>query len=869
MSNSAGMPGSRSWKGVGVLMAVAFLVPLGWLGVDRLKVDFAERAAVPSGLATSASSTDRLLVGWKNATLEDVRVPLLQDRLLGGKGEDGVRRGGSPYVASATTPLDRLQQMIDQGISPDVAFHSLTGSIIGSGKLRVTLTAEGRLAKESTIQAIENQGRSQLSLDLRVSPRTIPFFPEEGDKLFEAVAIKIPSGIPSDLPGEHDLELSWDGIHNPESGRNVQKLLGTLVGYPTADFPAGVPLIASAERHAGMPVALEVCLSAAGLIDPAAALEDIRQRASSCRVPSGDMLFLGAAVPAAAQHQGMLSVLSAPIEQRAIPAAATIPAAAFAVLVGVLLLGVRSLRRVLVSLCLVAVVTLITVGGFGLAGIPFDVPAAGGVLAGMAVSLSLLISASAPSADAASHRRGARSAAIILLAATTVMMGVPSPSLRVAAIALAGMTALTFALIEANLLSVALSAPHEGAVNDEWTFLLTGPGRWIGRGGLLLAVIAAAGLWFAKPSFELGRQLAENHVLSGQIREANDTLAGSNLLETTIRFDRSAQDRLRFLERMELIRHIESDLKNVPGVTGAFSAADLQPSRILQENASSRERIAFNRLSRTVEDKVRSETTAERASLVSFTTAAPAGERSDERWTIRLQADSTANLEGLLKQVGTVIPQRIRVEPGVHHEVSGAPLARATHIRQIRLSLIIMLAASFAVATVVVALLLKDMLAVLAVILPNVLVQGAVLGVFALLGNPVTLLSILSAHVAGLLALSVSTRTVSSAQQRVRRNQDATTALAATLAESCRGVVSLMASFAAAALTVGMLSPTFLGEAAYVVAAGLLTGLMAALVIVPSLTVGRLERDARSSEDADQWANLQPPARQSPLRRSA
>lgn len=849
-------------------MAVAFLLPLAGSGVDRLKVDFADQMAAKSGdLAKASSSADLLLVGWNNAALEDVRIPLLQERLLGALGEDGIRRGGSPYLASVTTPVDRLRQIIDKGVSPDVAYATLIGSLIGPGKLNVTLTEPGRLAKDGTIRTIVEQAQGRLGVELRVSSRTIPFFPEEDDKLFETLSVKLPEGIKASAPSEHDLELTWDGIHNPESVRGVQTMLTTLVGYPTADSPNGVSLVASAERRAGLPVALEIRLSPAGLMAPAAALAEIQQRATECRIPAGEILLIGEAVALAAQHQGMLAALSGPAFWGPISTPTTIPAAALLILVGVLLIGLRSPARVLISLCLVAVVALLTLGGFGLARIPLDLPAVCGILGGIAASLSLLIGASTPSTDANSPRLATRSAALLLLVGSAILMAVPSPSLRAFAIAMAGMTALTFALLETNVLPVSSSAAETGTDTD-FTLLLKGHGRWIGRGGLAVAALAATGLWFARPNLDLGRLLSDAAPLSSQTREANDALAGTNLLETTIRFDRSAQDRLRFLERVELIRGVEADLRKIAGVTGVFSAADLYPSRTLEQDASPRERIAFNRLSRTLEEQVRGETSAETASLLSQASTAPGSGRTDETWTIRVHADATASLDGLLKQVGTVIPQTVRLEPGVQHQIAGAPLARAAHLQKIRLSLIIMAVASLVAATVVVAVLFADLPTSLAMTLPSFVCQAAVLGVFAFLGKPFTLLSVLSACGVAILSLSGATRILCDARRRLREHRDVVTALGAALAESSRTLISLTMSLAGAALAVGLLSPTFLGEAAFVTAAGLVAGLVGTMVILPALVVGRLERHA-PPEVSDEASERQTPVLPSPLRRTA
>ena len=51
---------------------------------------------------------DRLLLSWDNSSLSDSRADRLKLALMGTPDEQGVRRGGSPYIQAVYTPQDAI-----------------------------------------------------------------------------------------------------------------------------------------------------------------------------------------------------------------------------------------------------------------------------------------------------------------------------------------------------------------------------------------------------------------------------------------------------------------------------------------------------------------------------------------------------------------------------------------------------------------------------------------------------------------------------------------------------------------------------------------------------------------------------------------
>lgn len=878
MSHSVDTPLSRSRGGAWILVALAFVVPIAWPAVRKLRIDHSPTRELPASAPQIAElralqarfpAGESILVGWDNANLQDLRIPLLQRRLLGAVSEDGIRRGGSAYVESVATPHEQLKQMTDRGLAADVAVTNLTGSLIGRGALHITLTEEGRASRDQTVQQITQAVAKQTGLTLRVAPRTIAFFPEEGDALFEGLAIDLPKEIAAatDLSDAHDLELTWDRFHSSDNQQAVQKIVLGSVGFATAAFPDGVPLVKAAELHAGLPVALEVRLSSAGRIDRRVALAEIRRLAVESRVPSEQLLLTGDLVEAAGLDQSFVAAAASPYGNASLQAILALGA-----ILGVLTIGLRSPVRAGLILGLTAGTGLVVLGGFALAGIPVTLLTASAVVIGSLSSLALLTGLVAPTSIPGSLTRAARIASVMTIVAGAAMSAVPSIALRTVGISIALFSLMTLAIAESPILGwlrrgiAAPSSQHD----SDWGLLLTRRGRWIGAAGLLALLIACSGLTQLNLDQETAGPLRAASGFAAQSRKANDTLAGTSALEAIVRFEPSAQSRMRFADRLELVRSIEADVRQVSGVTGAISLASFQPSKTSPAiDASPRERVAFNRYSKSLEEEFRKGTDSSK-SLLSFGVAATSGSASagtPELWKVRLSVDTAADLNVVMGDLAARIPRHTRIEPGVDHVVVGGPLVHATASTATRQSLLIMLAASLAMATAVSSLLLADLFAGLAIVLPSFLAQAAVVGVGAWFGRSIDPVEAATALGLALLGTSTALMIVAAARQRILAGQEAKAALADALSESTSSIA--VAAVAVAATAMGGVLTSFLETTAYLLAAGLAISLLSTLLIVPTLVVGRLVRASASLSENSGNGDSAITQAVHPLRRSA
>ena len=165
-----------------VFVALAFLTPVMLYALKGVHLENDVEAWLPEDdpearvLAWSAEhfpSGDRILVSWEGSTLDDPRIARFEDELLGTTDDDGIVRGGIPYVGSVLTPNDLLQRMIDQEVPADEAARRLEGVLIGTGRIKIELTEAGRASQEKTIARDCLNWRRPISVSK--SQLTIPF----------------------------------------------------------------------------------------------------------------------------------------------------------------------------------------------------------------------------------------------------------------------------------------------------------------------------------------------------------------------------------------------------------------------------------------------------------------------------------------------------------------------------------------------------------------------------------------------------------------------------------------------------------------------------------------------------------------------
>ena len=175
--------GLALWVFVGML----FFAPLMAVAIRQLEADNnvqnwlpAEdpQARVLAWYQSHFPAEDRILVTWDGSSLSDPRVERLRTSLVGQLGADGIRRGGSPYVADVMTAREVCAKIVEYGVEPDEVLRRMQGTLIGTGLVKVRLTAGGRAKESQTIAAIESAAAQELGLKIKIVEPIVEFIDE-------------------------------------------------------------------------------------------------------------------------------------------------------------------------------------------------------------------------------------------------------------------------------------------------------------------------------------------------------------------------------------------------------------------------------------------------------------------------------------------------------------------------------------------------------------------------------------------------------------------------------------------------------------------------------------------------------------------
>jgi predicted RND superfamily exporter protein len=512
----------------------------------------------------------------------------------------------------------------------------------------------------------------------------------------------VPNAPPATVPTwpglrAFDFEVAWPGMHvQPASIEAVRKLALKLKG----------PLTSQAERHlifrdcfvqAGSPVALSVVFSEAGAADDVAAIDEIRRIAAEVGIAPHDLSIGGNLVTGTALNQAVTKLARNgeaswwQMHQRSPLWLACIVTA------GIALVMLRSLRLTVIVLVVAFYATLVTIALMPLTGGSLNI-----VLAAMPVLVMALTTSAAihlvnywkhaahhdmrtAVADAAEM---ARQPCIVASVTTAVALAslMTSPLEPVRDFGLYAVIGCLLSLVvvlyglPALLAFWPSPAPQDVEINGAgWKKL----GHWIadhrksvtGVSFLLLAL----GLYGMK-----GFRTETNviHYFRGDSRIVQDNrfiaahLAGPMPLDVIVRFDATAQANLNFLQRMEVVRHVQDRVRRHHHITGTLSLADFQPKyRPLSERATPGEAAAFNERIRSLERQIKGADEGVASAFVATPRgSSPFHATGDELWRITAQAAllSDADSARLLADLDDLAHSALVPHVGTHHVVAGA-----------------------------------------------------------------------------------------------------------------------------------------------------------------------------------------------------
>ena len=369
---------------------------------------------------------------------------------------------------------------------------------------------------------------------------------------------------------------------------------------------------------------------------------------------------------------------------------------------------------------------------------------------------------------------------------------------------------------------------------------------------IVLLIAGVAGLSRFQTEVKVIRNFSEDSRLVQDYRFLEENLSGITPVDTIIRFSPESQRRLRFLERQEIVRDIEEQIRQHPHITGAMSLADFLPVQTAPgADARTREKIMFNRRSNETERRIKSGDEAgvdaflsvaeERADLAAEGDAG-LNEAGDELWRISAQSALMSDVDyGLLStEIDQCVQSVTRFHPGTSHVVTGTgPLFHRTQHAVLE-SLIRSFGLAFLIIAGIMVWMLRSPIAAALCMLPNLFPIAFVFGVVSWCGQAVDVGAMITASVALGIAIDGTLHLITWFRDGIDRGLDRRTAVIEGL-KHC-GPAMLQTSVAVG-LGLLMLAPAdilLVSRFGWLMSALIAAALFADVILLPALLAGPL-----------------------------
>lgn len=697
-----------------VVLLIAFLTPICWWSASQLELSnnleswLSESDTELRSVAWARdlfSIEERILLSWDGSSINDPRTAKLVEQLIGKTDDRGIKRGGLPYVASVIEPRQALNVMQENGIEPQEAARRLEGSILGAGPLRLKLTEAGRGALKKTRRELQIAAQKKFGVQLvfqdptaDLSPMiSLPALGDSPERPGEphAPAILSADGHFIELTDlEHDLQITWRGMR--VGSEQTIELARWLTSY-IPEKGDGLTLVESTFYAVGSPIAMAIGISEAGLADKAETLKSIRAACNSAGIPVDALHLTGGAVFSSELTKQVSNTAwntSFPfvqIQHRSVLLTSVLACLAVACAVTL------SLRVSVVAFAVAAFATLGSLAVVSATGTPMNV---------ILILLPTIIFALAMSGAIhfANYRKNIPAELVqrlwtpYLVAACAVVIGlVALGTCRLVPIRELGVFAAVGMVI--SLVAVHYAFPSLLRLWPGEPTITRDPEHsgWRGFGSLLgihsglqsMAVIAlfvglAFGLTRFQPESTVLRNFAEKSSLTQDYWALETNVAGVMPVELIVRFDGQAQKDTNFLDRMELIRQIQSQMKVHHQVSGSLSLADFQPvSEQPEADAGFLQKSKHNKKANLIQQRVRD---GEIANGKSYYTISDRGhdlqepgdnllnQPGDELWKITAYVSgmNESSLPLVLSDLHQITRNVLKLQPGSDHSIVGS-----------------------------------------------------------------------------------------------------------------------------------------------------------------------------------------------------
>ena len=869
-----------NWGSLWILAGMAFLLPLAFNSISEVEVhnDVANwlpkddpQAMTLAWYAEHFPITESFLLSWDDSSLADPRARELATRLQGYVDKDGIRREGSVYFEHVITPTDLIDRITRKDVTFEDGLDRIQGILVGGGPIKVRLTPEGRRKQATFERMLKEQVEEQLGVEVTIDERDHDLIDYLEEQRIVALEADEDADV-SDANLNHDVQVSFPKMQvETEQREELQALINGLK-HPETDEP----FVETSFFIPGVPAAMSVELSEAGAADRKEAFIELREIAASVGIDPETIRMGGRPV---ASEELDLAVARAGFDPSQPPSRFWKRSVLLtSIIVGVLLAYIM-LRSVKLA-------TLVQIAaGYTVILAIAVVPALGGsmnmVLVVMPTLLMVLTSSAAihvvnywkhamhsdretAVADAYRMARVPCGLAAFTTAVGLISLGTsPLTPVRDFGVFSAIGCIISLGVVLFGLPAMIAIFPNRKLPkigSDSAVF--SSMGRGLSRHSTIVTVLCsvafvgcAIGLKNFRTETKVIRYFPDDSRVVQDYNFLEENLAGIIPVDTVVRFDKESQQKLKFVERVEIVRRIEHKLATHPEISGTVSLADFLPEvEVPDFDSLTGTRRLFAEKNFNTRDKRTLESVEESEASSSFRVIADKGydlyeegdralnDEGDELWKITAQVAIMSDMDygELTHELDELVQSETKYSAGTSHRVTGLiPIFLRTQ-QAVLESLIQSFALAFGLIAIVMMMLLRSVVAGLLTMLPNLLPVGVVFGLISWAGLRVDIGTMITASVALGIAVDGTLHLLTWFRKGVMDGLKRGEAISEALAH-CGP--AMWQTSAAIGLGLFMLSPAdllLISRFGWLMSALIGTALIADVVFLPALLAGPL-----------------------------
>lgn len=779
-----------------VILFMVFLTPIAWWSFRQIDLENDVENWLPSDDPQSQVlrwyhdyfvSQDRIIVSWDQSSLDDPRIKTFEDNLIGEIQPDGSRRNGVKYVESVITPADVIAKMEDHKISREEALERVTGILIGTGPVKIAVSDKAKQHEKDLLRELENRLNSEFEISITITkpPRYFEILTEnlEEEENFEEDFSEMEEEEEVSKPFisiPHDYQISWKQMHSqPNVVKNVIRYLSD---FRWSDAQEKDPvLVEKAFLQPFGPVAVSVEINEMGMDNGKEAFAAIRQAAYDAGISKEALHIGGRPITTSQLNQSVKKAAWNSDYTWSDPQKKSIILTSISLAVVLAFLMLRSVRLA----TLVLIVSLYTTY-LAISVVPVTHGSMNMVLVVMPTLLSVLtISAAIHVANYWKHAAHENLHTAVpeavkmarkpcLLASMTTAIGLLSLTTSpLAPVRDFGLYSAIGCLISLIVVLYCLPAllqfwpskpPARAEMNHPgWRLFsdfLTSFRTPIAILSLVILGVSAYGLKWFKTETKIIRYFPEETQLVQDYHFLENNITGIVPVQTIIRFEKDSHEELNFIDRLEIVRAIESKIRQHPEISGTMSLADFQPVKERPpQTAGFLQKLKYNRRATEMEERIQNESEEGTKSFLAYVTETKdlyekgdqkLAKEGDEIWRISAQVAimSDYHYGNLTEDLNQICQSELKHYAGVGHHVTGmVPLFLRTQ-QAVLESLIKSFGLAFGIIAIVMMVLLKNPVSGFLTMIPNVLPIGIIFGLISWAGISVDIGIMITASVA-------------------------------------------------------------------------------------------------------------------------